>query len=54
LLKLLVSVGRESQLRQISGRILADNLAMLYVSQKVGFSLRFNALTGEWLAELSF
>jgi acetyltransferase len=54
LLKLLVSLGRESQLRQIIGRILADNLAMLHVSQKVGFSLRFNALTGEWLADLSF
>jgi acetyltransferase len=54
LLKLLVSLGRESQLRQIIGRILAGNLAMLHVSQKVGFSLRFNALTDEWLADLRF
>lgn len=54
LLKLLVHLGRESRLRQIVGRILAGNLAMLHVSQKVGFSLRFNALTVEWLAELRF
>jgi acetyltransferase len=52
LLKLLVSVGRQSRLRRIIGRILAGNLAMLCVSQEVGFSPRFNASTGEWLAEL--
>jgi hypothetical protein len=45
--------SRESA-ASIIGRILVGNLAMLHVSQKVGFSLRFNALTDEWLADLRF
>jgi acetyltransferase len=54
LLGLLVRVGRDSHLRRIAGRILPDNLGMLHVSRKVGFSLHFNALMSEWLAELYF
>ena len=53
LLKLLVSLDRESQLRQIIRRILAGNLAMLHVSPKSDF-LCASMLTREWLAELSF
>jgi acetyltransferase len=54
LLRLLVRVGRESHLRRIIGRILADNTAMLCVSRKLGFSLHFDALMGEWVAERRF
>lgn len=54
LLRLLVRVGRESHLRRLVGRILADNVAMLCVSRKLGFSLHFDALIGEWAAERPF
>lgn len=54
LLRLLVRVGGESHLRRIVGRILADNAAMLCVSRKLGFSLHFDALIGECVAERRF
>lgn len=54
LLRLLVRVGGESHLRRIVGRILSDNAAMLCVSRKLGFSLHFDALIGEWVAERRF
>jgi acetyltransferase len=54
LLRLLVHVARESHLRRIVGRILADNAAMLCVSRKLGFSLHFDALIGESIAERRF
>jgi acetyltransferase len=54
LLRLLVHVARESHLRRIVGRILADNVAMMCVCRTLGFSLHFDALKGELAAELRF
>ena len=52
LLRLLVRVGRQSHLRRIIGRMLADNTSMRRVSQKVGFKVHFRTEIGEWLAEM--
>jgi acetyltransferase len=52
LLKLLVGVGRASQLNRIIGHILADNKAMIEVCRKVGFILHFDASINEWLVEI--
>ena len=54
LLRLLVHVARESHLRRIVGRILADNVAMMCVCRTLGLSLHFDALKGELAAELRF
>jgi acetyltransferase len=51
LLRRLMRVGRQSDLRRIVGHILADNSAMKKVSDKVGFKLRLLPEADEWLAE---
>jgi acetyltransferase len=52
LLKLLVEAGRAEKLRRISGRILAENAAMLEMSRKIGFALQWRPDEGEWEAEI--
>ena len=52
LLRLLVRVGCQSHLRRIIGRMLADNISMRRVSEKVGFKVHFRTEIGEWLAEM--
>jgi acetyltransferase len=52
LLRLLVRLGRQSHLRRIVGHILADNISMKRVSEKVGFKVHFRTEIGEWLAEM--
>lgn len=52
LLKLLVHIGRNENLRRITGRILRDNAAMQQVSKEIGFHLRFDDVDGDWKAEV--
>jgi acetyltransferase len=52
LLKLLVHIGRNENLRRITGRILRDNVAMQQVSKEIGFHLRFDDVDGDWKAEI--
>ena len=52
LLRLLVRLGRQSHLRRIIGHILADNISMKRVSEKVGFKVHFRTEIDEWLAEM--
>ena len=54
LLKLLVRLGRRSQLERIVGHILDANTAMRRASERVGFKLHFNGAIGEWLAVMNF
>lgn len=52
LLKLLVQAGRKERLRRIVGHIIAENTVMKQVSEEVGFKIRLDASSGEWLAEI--
>ena len=52
LLKLLVAAGRAEKLIRITGRILAENTAMLEVSRNTGFDLQWQPGDNEWEAEL--
>ena len=48
LLKLLVKIGQGKKVQRITGRILAENAAMLEVSRNIGFELRWRAEEDEW------
>jgi acetyltransferase len=52
LLRLLVQIGRNENLRRITGRILRDNVTMKQVSEEIGFHLQFDGVDGDWKAEL--
>jgi acetyltransferase len=52
LLRLLVQIGRNENLRRITGRILRENLTMKRVSEEIGFDLQFDDLDGDLKAEL--
>ena len=52
LLKLLVKAGRGEKLVRITGRILAENTAMLEISRNIGFELQWQPDDNEWEAEL--
>ncbi|MGZ8901716.1 MAG: GNAT family N-acetyltransferase, partial [Limisphaerales bacterium] len=51
LLRLIIDVARQEKVGCVKGHILPDNAAMLQVSRKVGFVLRFEPEAGEWEAE---
>ena len=52
LLRLLVQVGRDEKLERITATMLADNLDMQRVAQKVGFTVRHELEANEFHAEL--
>ena len=52
LLRMLVQVGRQENVRRIVGHIMAENIMMRRVSEEVGFKLH-NASGGELLAEIT-
>jgi acetyltransferase len=52
LLRLLVQIGRNENLRRITGRILRENVTMKRVSEEIGFDLQFDDVDGDWKAEL--
>ena len=52
LLRTLVQVGRQENVRRIVGHIMAENTMMKRVSEEVGFKLH-NASGGELLAEIT-
>lgn len=52
LLRLLVQVGRDEKLERITATMLADNLDMQRVAQKVGFTVRHEPEANEFHAEL--
>jgi acetyltransferase len=52
LLKSLVQIGRNENLRRITGRILRENVTMQQVSKELGFDLWFDNANGDWKAEL--
>jgi acetyltransferase len=53
LLQLLVQVGKQEGLKKIFGEILQDNLGMLRVAKKVGFTARFDQFTEVMHAEIN-
>jgi acetyltransferase len=53
LLGLLVQVGKQEGLKKIFGEILPDNLGMLRVAKKVGFTARFDQFTEVMHAEIN-
>jgi acetyltransferase len=52
ILRLLVQIGRNENLRRITGRILRENVTMKRVSEEIGFDLQFDDVDGDWKAEL--
>jgi acetyltransferase len=53
LLQLLVQVGKQEGLKKIFGEILPDNLGMLRVAKKVGFTARFDQFAEVMHAEIN-
>ena len=52
LLRMLVQVGRQENVRRIVGHIMAENIMMKRVSEEVGFELSFDDAKGEWKAQI--
>ena len=49
-MELLIAVGKQEEVRNIIGYIMASNLPMRKLCHRAGFSLQFHPKSGEWIA----